>query len=152
MSDKQSQNTAVLPQRPRRDAGSGKSWWLGIIAATVAVIIFAVRSSPPSLCHQAPAESSQDQFTVNMLDKLNSDAFREKSIQRLAGAIQIPTVAYDDMGPVDQDSRWNIFGDFAGYLETTFPRVHEKLKLEKVNTHGLFAIGARVGFSAMSSV
>ena len=138
MSDKQSQNTVTTRQNTAGDASLRWPWRsLGLMAVAIAVALPALTSNSPSLCAQAAVEASQDQFAVSMLDKLNSNAFRERSIRRLAGAIQIPTVAYDDMGPVDQDPRWNIFDDFAGYLETTFPSVHEKLKLEKVNTHGL---------------
>lgn len=39
-------------------------------------------------------------------------------------------------GP-DADPRWNVFNDVAAYLNATFPLFHEKVKLEKVNTHGL---------------
>lgn len=35
------------------------------------------------------------------------------------------------------DKRWDVFYAFHEYLEKTFPLVHEKLKVEKVNTHGL---------------
>lgn len=68
---------------------------------------------------------------------LASAEFRNASIKRLAGAIRIPTVAYDDMGPVTEDPRWAVFDDFAAYLRETFPRVHAGLRLERVNTHGL---------------
>jgi Gly-Xaa carboxypeptidase len=71
---------------------------------------------------------------------LTSDTFLNKSVARLAGAVRIPTESFDDMGPVkgaDADPRWNIFGPFHEYLETTFPLVHHSLKREKVNTHGL---------------
>jgi Gly-Xaa carboxypeptidase len=76
-------------------------------------------------------------MTTDMVKNLSSTWFREKSIQRLAGAIQIQTVAYDDMGPVGQDPRWKVFNEFADYLQATFPKVYGILKLEKVNGHGL---------------
>lgn len=66
-----------------------------------------------------------------------SDAFRNETVTRMAGAIQIPSVSYDDLGPVGEDPRWDTMYDVAEYLRRTFPRVHEKLQLEKVNTHGL---------------
>jgi len=68
---------------------------------------------------------------------LESDAFRALAIERLSGAVQIPTESFDDMGPVSEDARWNIFNDFATYLAKTYPLVHAGLKLEKVNEHGL---------------
>ncbi|EON96418.1 putative carboxypeptidase s protein [Phaeoacremonium minimum UCRPA7] len=72
-----------------------------------------------------------------MEDYLVSDKFRNETVARMSGAIQIPTQSYDDMGDVNEDERWNIFYDLAAYLEKTFPLVHNNLKLEHINEHGL---------------
>lgn len=72
-----------------------------------------------------------------MDDYLQSDAFRNRSIARLSGAVQVPTQSYDDLGAVGEDPRWDIFYSFAGYLTKTFPLTHSILQLEKVNTHAL---------------
>jgi Gly-Xaa carboxypeptidase len=68
---------------------------------------------------------------------LDSDDFRKLAIDRLSGAVQIPTQSYDDMGDIGADPRWDIFNSFADYLAKTFPLTHASLQLEKVNTHGL---------------
>jgi len=68
---------------------------------------------------------------------LTSDAFRDAAIERLSGAVKIPTQSYDDMGVIGEDARWDIFYSFADYLSKTFPLAHATLQLEKVNTHGL---------------
>jgi Gly-Xaa carboxypeptidase len=73
-----------------------------------------------------------------MDDFLASPQFLNSSISRMAGAIQIPTVTYDDMGEVGDDDRFDAFFDLAAYLERTFPLVHGNLRLERINTHGLF--------------
>ncbi|ORX94220.1 vacuolar carboxypeptidase-like protein Cps1 [Clohesyomyces aquaticus] len=73
----------------------------------------------------------------NMDDFLQSDAFRNLSIQRLSGAVQIPTESFDDLGALGEDPRWDVFYPFAAYLEKTFPLVHVALQLEKINTHAL---------------
>jgi Gly-Xaa carboxypeptidase len=72
-----------------------------------------------------------------MENYLDSSKFRNESIARMAGAIQIPSESYDDLGPVGEDKRWDTMYDLAAYLERTFPLVYSTLKLEKVNTHGL---------------
>jgi Gly-Xaa carboxypeptidase len=72
-----------------------------------------------------------------MNDFLQSETFRNKSIARLSGAVQIPTETFDYMGKVGKDPRWDIFGLFAAYLEKTFPLVHSTLQLDKINTPGL---------------
>ncbi|KAJ4320639.1 hypothetical protein N0V94_003287 [Neodidymelliopsis sp. IMI 364377] len=68
---------------------------------------------------------------------LDSDDFRKLAIDRLSGAVQIPTQSYDDMGEIGADPRWDIFNSFADYLAKTFPLTHASLQLEKINTHGL---------------
>jgi Gly-Xaa carboxypeptidase len=70
-------------------------------------------------------------------DYLKSAAFRDVAIERLSGAVQIPTQSYDDMGNVGVDPRWEVFNPFADYLAETFPLAHASLQLEKINTHGL---------------
>lgn len=72
-----------------------------------------------------------------MDEHIASSEFANETVKRMAGAIQIPSVSYDDLGPVGEDPRWETMYDVAAYLEKTFPRVHEHLKLEKINTHGL---------------
>lgn len=90
-------------------------------------------------CRQAgplfPREKSPG---LERLDEfLASAQFLNASISRMAGAIQIPTVTYDDMGEVGDDDRFDAFFDLAAYLERTFPLVHRTLELERINTHGL---------------
>ena len=68
---------------------------------------------------------------------LHSQEFRNASIARLAGAVQIPSMSYDDLGAVGKDKRWDVFYDIAAYLEKSYPLVHKTLTLDKVNTHGL---------------
>ncbi|KAJ4245790.1 hypothetical protein NW762_013914 [Fusarium torreyae] len=138
MSDKQSQD-AVAPQIPSSPRVLSTWWFLGLAAAALAVLGPVMSQNSPALCPQVSVQNPrlQTQFVTDLDTNLNSTAFREKSIQRLAGAIRIPTIAYDDMGPIDQDPRWKVFDDFEDYLRHSFPSVHERLRLEKVNGHGL---------------
>lgn len=72
-----------------------------------------------------------------MEDLLQSDAFRNQSIAHLSGAVQVRTESFDNLGPIGEDSRWDVFYDFAAYLKTTYPLIHSTFQLDKVNTHGL---------------
>lgn len=72
-----------------------------------------------------------------MFEYLSTSGFQNASIARHSGAVQIATQSYDDMGPIGEDKRWEVMYPFAEYLEATFPRMHDELKFEKVNTHGL---------------
>jgi Gly-Xaa carboxypeptidase len=74
---------------------------------------------------------------TQMDEYLQTEKFKNESIARLAGAVRIPTMSFDDMGKIGEDKRWDIFYQFAQYLKDTFPLAHEKLDLEIVNVHGL---------------
>lgn len=90
-------------------------------------------------CRQVgPLFPAQKSAALDRMDAyLASPQFLNASVPRLAGAVQIPTQSYDDMGAVGEDARWDVMYDLAEYLERTFPLVFGSLLLEKVNTHGL---------------
>lgn len=50
----------------------------------------------------------------------SSPQFRDVVAERLAGAVRIRSITYDEMGKVGSDSRWDIFYDFSKYLRDTF--------------------------------
>jgi len=50
------------------------------------------------------------------------------------------TESYDDMGPITEDPRWNVFSLFQDYLLGAFPLVHSSLRLSRVNTYGLIYV------------
>lgn len=101
------------------------------------------RSSSPSSaspsCKQVNAlwPASDSDALKESFEYLSTPEFEKDSIARLSGAVQIPTESYDDLGKIGEDKRWDSFYPFHDYLKATFPSIHEKLKLEKVNTHGL---------------
>ncbi|THU99095.1 carboxypeptidase S [Dendrothele bispora CBS 962.96] len=63
--------------------------------------------------------------------------FRLYASDVLGGAIRIPTESYDNLLPVGQDERWNVFRDFHDFLESSFPRIYLSLQVTRVNTYGL---------------
>ncbi|KAJ4289312.1 hypothetical protein N0V88_007063 [Collariella sp. IMI 366227] len=81
-----------------------------------------------------PAEDSKLDEAFQFID---TRVFRNASIRRLSGAVQIKTESFDDLGDVGKDPRWDVFYGFHGFLEKTFPRIYRNLKVEKVNNHGL---------------
>lgn len=70
-------------------------------------------------------------------EHISTTAFRNTTIRRLSGAVQVKTESFDDLGAIGKDPRWDVFYTFHEYLEKTFPLIHKKLLVEKVNTHGL---------------
>ena len=81
--------------------------------------------------------SYANQGLDEMDDFIAGAKFRNETIERMAGAIQIPSESFDDLGPVGEDERWEVMYKVAEYLEKTFPLIHKHLDLQKVNTHGL---------------
>ena len=54
-------------------------------------------------------------------------------VSHLSEAIQFRTVSYEDLSLMDSTQ----FEKFVGYLAKTYPLLHSRLKLERVNTYGL---------------
>lgn len=65
----------------------------------------------------------QDITQNNVYTLFQSPDFQDTIARRLAGAVQIPTCTYDNMGSVGEDPRWEIFYEFSDYIKKTFPRV-----------------------------
>ncbi|KAF9443362.1 carboxypeptidase S [Macrolepiota fuliginosa MF-IS2] len=78
-----------------------------------------------------PAERS------NYSSAYDSPEFKQKSITRLSGAVKIPTMSFDDMGPVDEDERWAPFPKLHQYLQDTYPFVHTHFKRAIVGGYSL---------------
>ncbi|KAK0620617.1 hypothetical protein B0T14DRAFT_431214 [Immersiella caudata] len=84
-----------------------------------------------------PIFPSKDEDLDKLQDFIATETFRNASIARLSGAVQVKSESFDDLGAVGEDPRWEVFYDLSHYLAGAFPLVHEKLLVEKVNSHGL---------------
>ncbi|KAF5350772.1 hypothetical protein D9758_010392 [Tetrapyrgos nigripes] len=93
------------------------------------------------LCVQASPlfPDLHDNLWTELQRDLEAKEFKEKVVEWLSGAIQVPTEMFDDMGPVDQDPRWKNRKLFHEYLVQAFPLIHsnQHITLQKVNTYGL---------------
>jgi hypothetical protein len=69
-----------------------------------------------------PAESPQDGLD-DSAKLFEGEAILRLQVERLAAAVNIPTVSYDDNVDVDEDVRWRIFGTLHEKLESLFPLV-----------------------------
>jgi Gly-Xaa carboxypeptidase len=70
----------------------------------------------------AVAPHGNPDITERNIGKLFPSAeFRNLSVKRLSGAVQIPTVSYDDNGPIGEDPRWDVFFDLERYFREAFP-------------------------------
>ncbi|KAK3338868.1 hypothetical protein B0H65DRAFT_474761 [Neurospora tetraspora] len=111
-------NQAVLPSALSRSSSAN--------------VNFASQCVQPS-----PLKPSQNDKLDQAYDFLSTEAFLNTSVARLSGAVRVKSESFDDLGAIGEDPRWDVFYDFAAYLEKTFPLIHSKLQVDKVNTHGL---------------
>ncbi|ESK94909.1 gly-x carboxypeptidase [Moniliophthora roreri MCA 2997] len=81
--------------------------------------------------------SSHARLDAQLDELYHTDAFKLNAYKLLGGAVRIPSESYDDLLPVGQDPRWDVFQDLHDFLESAFPRIHSDLKVTKVNTYGL---------------
>jgi hypothetical protein len=117
------QQSAVQP-RPRTPAQKRKKALLNLLGLCVAnyltlsftnstsglsSALVNTGSAPhtQSTCQQSPILTPRG----NLTDLYAGDS-KERIIQWLSGAVQIPTEAYDDMADVEGDERFKVFGDF----------------------------------------
>ncbi|KIK37885.1 hypothetical protein CY34DRAFT_15390 [Suillus luteus UH-Slu-Lm8-n1] len=147
----------VLPPRTRRTLSSGGR----IVALRTGLVVLAVFAS--TFLWRAPygigPYHSHQEFNADICPQVSelipksngalwralgetyeTDAFKMRAVDWLAGAVRIPTESYDQMDPVGTDPRWEKFGVFHDYLLKAFPLVHASLEVTKVNTYGLIYV------------
>ncbi|KAK4466217.1 hypothetical protein QBC42DRAFT_90676 [Cladorrhinum samala] len=91
-----------------------------------------------SQCQQPdPLFPAKNEELDKAFEHISSTAFLNATVERLSGAVKVRTESFDDLGEVGEDPRWDVFPPFHDYLEKTFPLIHKKLQVEKINTHGL---------------
>ncbi|CAK5282359.1 unnamed protein product [Mycena citricolor] len=98
---------------------------------------FKLSARPQTGCHQADVLSPKRdaELLETISDLLMSENFQSNVIDRLAGAIRIPTVVEDDMTMLDGDRRWDVFQDLQDYLDVTYPLMHDRLDVRTVNRY-----------------
>jgi len=151
MARKEKKNYTLLPQgeleplngrKPEDDDKWSPRWWyFPCVVALIFLVAFTITVEkknhnkndvqlPPSdqkACPQFPAlealSAERKNFEAEMTEELTSDGFFKASTKRMQGAIQIATESFDDMGPVGEDKRWEVFIGLQEYLKKTFPLV-----------------------------
>ncbi|KAK0621858.1 hypothetical protein B0T17DRAFT_579812 [Bombardia bombarda] len=143
--------TASGPPTAKRELSRTRKVVVSVFALLVTAYLFAPiavaapqapwsRPAPnfASQCKQPdPLFPSPNDKADKLYEAISSEAFKNASIERLSGAVRVKSVSYDGMGEVGADPRWDVFYDFAAYLDKTFPLIYKHLDVEKVNTHGL---------------
>ncbi|KAG9103906.1 hypothetical protein FRC07_009899, partial [Ceratobasidium sp. 392] len=80
-----------------------------------------------NVCPQVEPLSPSSSANRKLADELGA-AFTDPSFEAVAaeylgGAVRIPTESYDNLKPVGEDPRWDVFYNFSSHLLETFPNV-----------------------------
>lgn len=90
------------------------------------------------VCGQVdPIAPSSDVDNMIGFDQFKTPEYRNYSLGVYSGAVKIPTEVFDDMGPTDEDPKWEVFGEFREYLKNTFKVVYDSATVSTVQDHGL---------------
>lgn len=82
-----------------------------------------IAPSKSSQCHVPPILDPTGDGLPSADDLFASKSARDQQIKRLQAIVQVPSISYDDNGPVGEDDRWEPFFDLHKVLEKTFPNV-----------------------------
>ncbi|VEU21135.1 DEKNAAC102032 [Brettanomyces naardenensis] len=74
------------------------------------------------------------------ISEFRSNEYKNYSLEVWADSVRVVTPSFDDLGPVGEDPRWEVFYEFEEYLNKSFPVINKKAELVHVNTHGLVYI------------
>ncbi|CAL5866821.1 uncharacterized protein PFLUO_LOCUS1032 [Penicillium psychrofluorescens] len=140
----------------RLDKVTTSSWLIhgalaiGLLSALVATLGNPLKLFGPSeldkyswgnesgVCQQVPKLSPKNTNVEQFVrEKVESPDYHREIINKLSGMIQIPSESYDELGPIGEDKRWDIFYQMEDYIQSNYPTVLENVKLDHANTHGL---------------
>ncbi|SSD60957.1 related to Carboxypeptidase S [Saccharomycodes ludwigii] len=115
-----------------------------IAALLILFFVFFTKSSEIPECQDCKSYGPLKPAYKGSLDLIfeNKD-YQLSVIEKLAGAIRIPTQIYDETPPPDlsiplkDDPNYKNFSLLHTYLESTFPLVYSKFIVEKINGAGL---------------
>ncbi|KAM3502403.1 hypothetical protein MY10362_004877 [Beauveria mimosiformis] len=58
-------------------------------------------------------------------------------VKRLQAIVRVPSVCYDDLGPIGRDERWKPFDELHRVIEGLYPAIYKRARVERINTYGL---------------
>ncbi|KAL7410316.1 hypothetical protein BDY24DRAFT_400131 [Mrakia frigida] len=152
-----SEKLNLTPTNPPIKIIKKRSEWKTLASFTIAValttLVLKGPSTLPALLSSISESRRMDASYSDMLVKgkcpsqidpinvgadwnpLEDKKYSAKAIDRLSRAVQIPTVSFDDMGPIDKDSRWEGVANFNNFLDDEFPSLVDVLKVERINSY-----------------
>ncbi|KAG9119676.1 hypothetical protein FRC07_005185 [Ceratobasidium sp. 392] len=85
----------------------------------------------------SPSSDANRKLAEELDATFDDPSFEAVAAEYLGGAVRIPTASYDDLGPIGEDPRWDVFYNLSSHLLETYPNVHATLTQTRINTHAL---------------
>ncbi|KAI3100365.1 hypothetical protein CBS147333_8531 [Penicillium roqueforti] len=89
------------------------------------------------ICDLPPILDPANDGLPSAVSLFSSDEALKRQVQRHQAIVRVPSVSYDDLGEIGEDERWLPFHKLFPVLQKSYPTVHKRGKLEKINTFGL---------------
>ena len=114
----------------------------GLINGRISDAAFTLDTSKvlEDLCPTAEKLIPDENLQFAGIAQFGTPEYKNYSLNVWRDAVRLYTPSFDDLGPVGEDHRWDVFYKFEDYLLKTFPLVTQKSELVRVNTHGLVFI------------
>ncbi|KAI9158143.1 carboxypeptidase [Paramyrothecium foliicola] len=94
-------------------------------------------SSSHFKCDLPPVLRPADDGLPLAIDLFSSHEALLKQVERHQAVVRVPSICYDDLGSFEEDKRWEPFYEFHNVLAKTYPLLHKRATLDKINTFGL---------------
>ncbi|CAI7656404.1 unnamed protein product [Penicillium discolor] len=89
------------------------------------------------ICDLPPILDPANDGLPSAVSLFSSDEALERQVKRHQAIVEVPSVSYDNLGEIGEDERWLPFYKLFPVLQKSYPTVHKRAKLEKINTFGL---------------
>jgi hypothetical protein len=128
--------TAVPVLAPASRSRDKKRRALQSVATGIALVLFGTKTLPTlggwmdnstdaGVLSEAGLKCAQSLVLTpsgNLTDVYQPDV-KDRIVNWLSGAVQIPTECFDVMGPIGEDKRWDAFASLHDYFEKSYPLV-----------------------------
>ncbi|KAL4943405.1 hypothetical protein BDV06DRAFT_211058 [Aspergillus oleicola] len=94
-------------------------------------------SGPSFICDLPPILDPVGDGSPSALSLFSSHEALERQVKRHQAIVRVPSVSYDDLGEIGEDARWEPFYQLYPVLKKTYPKLHKRAKIERINTFGL---------------
>ncbi|KAL4800205.1 hypothetical protein BDV19DRAFT_398823 [Aspergillus venezuelensis] len=94
-------------------------------------------SNSTFVCDLPPILDPAGDGLPSVASLFSSDEALKRQVKRHQAIVRMPSVSYNDLGEIGEDLRWEPFYQLYPVLKKTYPKLHKRATIEKINTFGL---------------